>query len=222
MTRQVTCDDPEIRMNPDTNPTQAMVIFTSFRGQKLGFGLKPPGSVFFSWEKCIRLKVCPRIRMDLRSIFPRFFSWFFGMFGWFWGWWLLALVGGFFWNVSTARVWYSDTSTTLSQAFGGAISVCYHATFVCSMFLWCSEREEYGEMSSVKGSWLPLQWEWGSKNTMPLWLSLLSLSMMGFSGNYSEPTSRSTKKQSSNKLTVWNNNKTKNNSPKQMVLRFQT
>ena len=37
----------ELRMNPDMNLTQAMVIFTSFRGQKLGFRLEAAWFRFF-------------------------------------------------------------------------------------------------------------------------------------------------------------------------------
>jgi len=107
------------------NLSQAMVIFTSFRGQKLRCWL--PADFFFPAQS-IGLKVCPRIRIDLRSqYFPDFCSMVLEKM-------LRRFVGGVSWNISTVRITVTCMefqSTTFSQAFGGR-SGCSLVSSLCA------------------------------------------------------------------------------------------
>ena len=101
------------------------------------------------------LRFVPELESTLDQYFPDFFQWFWRKCSLLCGWIFLEYF-------NCQGIWYSDmhgisvhdivTSFWWSvRVQFGLISVCYHATFVWSMLLWCSKREEYREMSSVKG-----------------------------------------------------------------------
>lgn len=83
--------------------------------------------IFFSAQS-IGLKVCPRIRIDLRSqYFPDFCSMVLEKM-------LRRFVGGVSWNISTVRITVTCMefqSTTFSQAFGGR-SGCSLVSSLCA------------------------------------------------------------------------------------------